>query len=118
VIDVFNGLIEQPLVPGGCLVLNTAVEADDAHPALRTRAQQAIDDWRALITGIVAAGIRHGELRPDTDGQALATVLIATLEGGVMLSKLYGDGTHMRRAADHLSRYLELFAQPAPAVDE
>jgi AcrR family transcriptional regulator len=111
VIAVFRGLVEQPLLPGGCLVLNTAVEADDAHPVLRERAQQAITEWQEMIGRIVAAGIRHGELRADTDARSLATVMIATLEGGVMLSKLYGDMDHMRRAAAHLDRYLESFVE-------
>lgn len=114
VIDVFRGLIERPLLPGGCLVLNTAVEADDAHPVLRERAQRAISEWQGMIERIVTSGIRHGELRPDTDAQSLATTLIATLEGGVMLSKLYGDTTHMHRAADHLAHYLESFVENSP----
>jgi AcrR family transcriptional regulator len=107
VVDVFLGLIEDPLLPGGCMVLNTAVEADDANPVLRERAQHAIDEWREMIGRIVASGIRHGELLPDVDASALATVMIATLEGGVMLSKLYGDTGYMHRAADHLVQYLE-----------
>lgn len=118
VIDVFRGLIENPLLPGGCLVLNTAIEADDAHPVLRERAKQAMTEWREMIHRIVASGIRHGELRQDTDAEALATLMIATLEGGVMLSKLYGDTSHMHRAANHLAQYLESFVQHIPLTGE
>jgi hypothetical protein len=32
--------------------------------------------------------------------------LIGTLEGGVMLSKLYKDPIHVFRAADHVSLYV------------
>jgi TetR/AcrR family transcriptional repressor of nem operon len=113
VIDVFRGLIENPLLPGGCLVLNTAVEADDTHPALREKAKHAVDEMQAMVERIVASGIRHGELRADVDGPALATLMIATLEGGVMLSKLYGDFGHMHRAADHLEHYLQSFVAQA-----
>jgi AcrR family transcriptional regulator len=114
VIDVFRSLVADPLLPGGCIVLNTAIEADDTHPVLRERAQQAMTEWHELIGRIVAAGIRHDELRSDTDAQALATVMIATLEGAVMLSKLYGDASHMHRATDHLTRYVESFVQQRP----
>ncbi len=106
VVDVFRSLIEDPLLPGGCPILNTAVEADDAYPPLRDRARGAMDGWHAHIGGIVADGVARGELRPGTDPQAVATVLTATLEGAIMLSKLYDDPTHMRRAADHLDAYL------------
>jgi hypothetical protein len=34
-------------------------------------------------------------------------VLISTLEGAVMMSKLYDDPVHVRRAAEHLERYLD-----------
>ena len=31
----FQSLLDDPIVVGGCPILNTAIEADDAHPALR-----------------------------------------------------------------------------------
>jgi TetR/AcrR family transcriptional regulator, transcriptional repressor for nem operon len=38
--------------------------------------------------------------------EELATVVIWSLEGAMMLSKLHEDAVHMRRAVDHLARYL------------
>jgi hypothetical protein len=38
----------------------------------------------------------------------LATFLIATLEGAIMLSKLYNDTTHMNRSVEYLETYLEM----------
>lgn len=104
----FTLLIDDPPLPGGCPVLNTAIEADDTNPPLRDRARQVMDEWQALIIRVARKGIRTGELRPDTDPEALATVLTAALEGAVMLSKLYGDPIHMRRAADHLTAHVRL----------
>ena len=51
-------------------------------------------------------GKASGQVRPEVDAEALATVILATLEGGVMLSKLYGDLRHLERAADHLVEHL------------
>ncbi len=95
-----------PLV-GGCPLLNTSVEADDAHPALRDRTRQAMSRWRKWIRLTVTQGNTDGEIRPETDGDILATVIISTVEGAVMLSKLYDDPIHMHRAVDHLARYIE-----------
>ena len=106
-VSAFRSLIKEPLLAGGCPLLNTAVEADDAHPALRRRARQAMTRLRELIQGIVARGIAAAEVRAEVDGATLATLLIATMEGAVMLSKLYRDPAHMTRAADHLTRYIE-----------
>jgi AcrR family transcriptional regulator len=106
-IRAFRSLITDPLLTGGCPLLNTAVEADDAYPALRRRARQAMTQLRARIQAAVEHGVAAGELRADVQGDALATVLIAMLEGAVMLSKLYRDPVHLRRAAEHLTWYLD-----------
>jgi TetR/AcrR family transcriptional regulator, transcriptional repressor for nem operon len=106
-VEIFRSLIEEPLTAGGCPILNTAIEADDVHPALRERARQAMSGWHEFIARTARKGITVGELRPETDPEALATIITATLEGAVMLSKLYGDTTHMERAVDHLGRHLQ-----------
>ena len=106
-ISVFQSLADDPPVAGGCPVLNTAIEADDAEPALRERAYNAMQEWRETIRRMVAKGIERGEVRPDTDGDVLATLLITSLEGAVMMSKLCNDNTHMYRVVAHLTNYLE-----------
>jgi AcrR family transcriptional regulator len=110
IVDVFCSLIDDPLLEGGCPVLSTAVEADDAHPVLRERAQQAMTDWHRLIGRTVKDGLERGELRPEADPRALATLITATMEGALMLSKLYGDATHIHRAAEYLTGYLRSLA--------
>jgi len=106
-VSVFQSLAENPPVIGGCPILNTAIEADDAQPALRARALHAMDNWRTTIQRIVTKGIERHEIRSDVNPDSLATLLIATLEGAVMLSKLYDDTIHMRCAVDHLTQYIE-----------
>lgn len=108
VVDVLAGLVEDPPVAGGCPVLNTAVEADDAHPVFKERAREAATDWLRLVGSIVKEGVRSGELRGDTDPRETASVVVATLEGALMLSKLHDDGTHMQRAVDHVKAHLLL----------
>jgi TetR/AcrR family transcriptional regulator, transcriptional repressor for nem operon len=107
VIDVYARLPVDPPVPGGCPVMNTAIDSDSVHPALRDRARRAMDGLRSLLRRTVEQGIARGEVRPDTDGEALAALLIGALEGGVMLSMLYGDPAHAERVAEQLRRYLE-----------
>src|SRR5215470_10269596 len=96
-ISVVQKLGEDKPLPGGCPLLNTAVESDDAHPVLKERARQAMSRWRNRIRRITDGGIKAGEIRPTVDSDALATIIIATLEGAVMMSKLYDDRVHVRR---------------------
>ncbi|MGB7251905.1 MAG: TetR/AcrR family transcriptional regulator [Phormidesmis sp.] len=107
VLSVYAQMSEAPPVSGGCPILNTAVESDDTHPALRSRAQQAVNVWCRLFQRIIAKGIQRGELRPTVNADEVSTVLISTLEGAVMLSKLYGDAAHLQRAIAHLETYIQ-----------
>lgn len=107
ILSVYEHLLDEPLLQGGCPILNTAVESDDTHPALREKAQLAMDAWRSLLQGIVAQGIKRGELRSTVDIDTVSTILIATIEGAIMLSKLYGDTSHLVRALDYLKAYVQ-----------
>ena len=108
IVSVFARLHDDPPVPGGCPMMNTAVQTDDVENLpLRDRARAAMDGLRTLIRQTVRKGIVRGEVRADVDGDELATLLVSTMEGGVAISRLYGDGVHARRAADAMRRYLD-----------
>lgn len=107
IIRVYEHILDNPPIQGGCPILNTAVESDDFHPALRERSQIAMDAWRSLIRRIVEKGRIRGELQATVDAETVATILIATIEGCVMLSKLYGDASYMERGLQHLKLYIQ-----------
>ena len=115
IIDVLGGMVEDPPVEGGCPVLNTAVESDDANPVLKERAQRAMDGWLRLVGRTVKDGVASGELSPEADPRELASVVVGTLEGALMLSKLCDDSAHMGRAVGHLKRHLRSLARPDEA---
>jgi TetR/AcrR family transcriptional repressor of nem operon len=108
-------LAEDPPIPGGCPLLNAATESDNADgelfDALRERSRRAL---RALITftrKLIQAGMASGELHEHLDPEAEANVIIATLEGGVMLSMLYADGSYARQAAQHVTAHVRAMAR-------
>src|SRR5205814_6172376 len=92
---------------GGCPIMNTAIEADHAHPGLRQRAQAAMNGWHGLVRRIVEAGIRAGEIRSSVDPQEVASIVIACIEGAVMLSHLHGYTVHVAAARNHLTRFID-----------
>lgn len=101
---------------GGCPLLNAAVEVDDdaSHPDLRRQVRDVFANWRALICGVVRDGVREGDVPPHVDPDVVASVVISTLEGAVMLSRIERDPDHVRRAIDHLTWYVRhtLSARP------
>ncbi|MBD2346943.1 TetR/AcrR family transcriptional regulator [Anabaena subtropica] len=106
-IAVFSSFAENPPIAGGCPLLNTAVESDDAHPALRGRTQQAMNSWLNMIRRIIQMGIEKGEIQPNVNAEEIATIIVATLEGAIMMSNLYDDTLYMQRAVNHLNHYTE-----------
>lgn len=106
IVSVYVELPSDPPVPGGCPVLSASVENDHESSPLRTRVSAALDGLRALIIREVTAGVKRGELKEKTDASAVATVVIAMLEGGTMLTQLYDEPQYINQAADHLKAYL------------
>ncbi len=105
----FTGFTANQTIVGGCPILNTAVESDDTHPALRLRAQAAVNEIRALIESIIELGIRQHEIITDIDSETVAIVMISTIEGAIMLSKLYDSDLYLERAIAHLDSYIESY---------
>lgn len=81
----------QPPVDGGCPILNTSIEADDNNPILRERVVAALDYWHERIIKTLKYGIERNEIREDADSDHFATLFISTLEGGIMLSRIYNS---------------------------
>jgi AcrR family transcriptional regulator len=92
-------------IPGGCPLLNTAIDADDGNPVLRKLARQGIAEWKERLAEIVREGKRSGEIRKSVKSRHVANTLIATLEGALMISRLEGD----RQALDDAAASLEIF---------
>jgi len=94
------------IFPGGCPVMNTAIDADDGNPALRKLVQKAVQEWKAKIGRIVKAGIERGEIRGDVDPRGIANIMIAALEGALMISRLEGNRTAIHDAETMLDKVL------------
>ena len=106
--DVIEQFVEKPSpVPGGCPILNTAIDADDGNAVLRSMAREGLKEWRSRIEKIVRDGISNGEIRKDLEPRALANTVIATLEGALMIARLEASRTALNDAKTHLARLLK-----------
>lgn len=95
------------LVPGGCPLLNTAIDSDDGNPQLRAKARQALNSWLDRLQLIADEGKRQGEVSSDIDSLKLATLIASTLEGSFMLTRLQRNEEPLNLACHHLEEYLE-----------
>jgi TetR/AcrR family transcriptional repressor of nem operon len=95
------------LVPGGCPLMNTAIDSDDSNPQLRAKARQALGSWLYRLQSVSEEGQRRGEVRSDVDSAKLATLIASTLEGSLMMSRLQRKEEPLDLACRHLEDYLE-----------
>jgi AcrR family transcriptional regulator len=114
ILEVYRNIGERPPLHGGCPLLNAAIDADDTNAALRDRVRAAMDGWRVILTSALEDAILAKAV-VQVDVEAFASTVIAALEGGVMLSSLYRDATHMRAVVDHLQRWIASLALPPAA---
>lgn len=104
---IANFVERRGTVPGGCPLLNTAMDSDDGNALLRNRARRALENWQNFLGSIVTQGIKKGEIRRDVSKTKLANLIIATLEGAVMIGRLEQNLDALRDAQTHLNSYLE-----------
>ncbi|HET8922984.1 MAG TPA: TetR/AcrR family transcriptional regulator [Candidatus Acidoferrum sp.] len=104
---VANFVERRGIIPGGCPLLNTAVDADDGNSVLRERARKALRGLRSYIVSVIRAGIKAREIHPRVDAKNLATLIISSLEGAIMVYRLERTEDALSEVKSHLDNYLE-----------
>lgn len=73
---------------GGCLWGNTALEMSDSNPVYAGFVKQVFDEWLCRIKRVIHAGQEAGQIRTDQPAAELARLVVAGIEGGIMMSRL------------------------------
>ncbi len=105
---VVTRFVEAPsTIPGGCPLMNTAIDSDDGNPALRKLAKAGLTDWKKRISTLVEQGIQTHEIRKDIEPRKIANTIIATLEGALMISRMEGTKEALSDAGSALNTMLD-----------
>ncbi|HEY9715305.1 MAG TPA: hypothetical protein V6C72_17670, partial [Chroococcales cyanobacterium] len=111
ILECFRLVVDEPLIPGGCPLMNSAIESDDAHPLLKERVQIAMGRLLNRVETIITEGIKANELKQGIDPHVVATFLVASVEGGIMLSKLYDDKERIYTVVAQMQQYVRQLAK-------
>ena len=95
----------------GCPLGRLALEID---PENRPAHKLIAENFRGWIDAVRECLI-DAHLPSDTDIEALATYILALMEGGVMLSRSYGSVEPFDRTVKALRDHLDLLLKPSPA---
>lgn len=111
-LDFFAGYVLSPPIPGGCPLLNTAVEADDHRVAIRPAVGSEIAGVVNFMATLIRKGIRSGEFKKDTDARELAYVIFCAVEGAIMYSRVEGSSEPMDIVVNHCKHKLDQISNP------
>jgi hypothetical protein len=77
------------------------------RPGLRERGRKALHQWQHLLSEMVKAGIKRKEIRKGVHPKKLVTLIVGSLEGALMISRLERDREALLETQLHLERYLD-----------
>ncbi len=106
ILSYFKSYIHKPPIKGGCPLLNASIEVDDGSPLLRRKAHSILEILKGSIVHILNRGIEFGQLQKAIDKNYFATVMVASLEGAIMMSKLSRSDNDIRMVVAHLEKMI------------
>jgi len=107
ILQYYKNYTIHPTIEGGCPLLNTAIDADDAYPFLKKKAREALHEMLDVLRRIFEKGIREKAFRPDLNVKKEAELIFAQIEGGIMMAKVLDDVSVLNRLLDNLKQRIE-----------
>ncbi len=103
----YRQLYQEIMLTGGCPLLNAGTDTDDTHPELKTLVQEAVSRLRGTMESLIAAGIAAGQIKAGTDGDAVAGLIVALVEGGFFVARLAGERKYFDAALAHVEALID-----------
>jgi TetR/AcrR family transcriptional repressor of nem operon len=107
---VFLDFFEETVQTGGCPILNTAADSDDAHPQLHGEVRRVLTAWEERLVAMVNAGKENGEIKADADAALFAATFIALIEGGILLAKTIGEKRYLESSVNGINLLIDQMA--------
>lgn len=107
IFQYYKNYTVAPSIEGGCPLLNTAVDADDAYPFLKKKAQLALQEMLESLQHFIKKGIEEGSFRKELHIKREAELIFAQIEGGIMMAKVLDDVKVLNRILESLKHRME-----------
>jgi TetR/AcrR family transcriptional regulator, transcriptional repressor for nem operon len=104
----FEMYLTKSTVIGGCPILNVAIEVDDAaNSLLRKKAVDALNNIKNVLVHVLQKGKQFGQIKKDAQLEQTAEIIVASLEGAIMMSKLKKSSRDLKTVIAYLNTLLE-----------
>ena len=104
--EVIVASLESMHCVGGCPLGSLAGSLAESDPIARTALANSFARWQGLLESGLEKMRDRGELRSDIDPGALALGILASVQGGLLLSQTRRDSAAVRTAVDLSIAYL------------
>jgi TetR/AcrR family transcriptional repressor of nem operon len=108
--DLLIDMQEKRHCVGGCPIGSIAAELADDDPHARADLAAGFERWEAPIRAGLARMRARGDLRPDTDTDALALALLVALQGGLLLTQTRRNTEPLRAGLDTVLAHIRTYA--------
>ena len=108
-LDIILELHRQRNCSGGCLMGNMAMEMSDIHEGFRSKFQEVFEDWRMRVAGVLQKAKISGQFNDHMDPTRLAQFVVASVEGGILLSKVKKDIKVLENCFKELKTHIRLY---------
>ena len=105
VLDGYRRLLQATDFGLGCPIGNLALEISNSHPQVRKLVVENFEAWTNAISRLISDAA--GRLPAGVDPEALAKLVLATMEGAVMLARAYRSFEPFDQAVHHLRDYFD-----------
>jgi TetR/AcrR family transcriptional repressor of nem operon len=106
-LEFYARYVSEPPVPGGCPLLNTAVEADDHRLSMRSVVTQELMSTIGFIAELVEKGIEQGEFQSSINAREIAYLFFCSVEGALMFARAEGSREPMDIIVRHCKNKLD-----------
>ena len=74
----------------------------DTHRGLSDAINRFFTEWHTLLSGLLGEAKEVGELRKETDCDALSRLIISALEGAILICKVSKDSGSLSKTVETL----------------
>ena len=107
ILEYFESYCKCPPFEGGCPLMNASIEVDDSNLELKKVVQKVMSMLHKNLGLVIRNGIKHRQFKKNTDVTGLASLIISSVEGALMLFKILDTDIHMKATV----RYLKIEIQ-------
>ena len=98
-LDFYSQYVFSSPIPGGCPLMNNAVEADDQHVFMKKVVTTEIKKTIDVIAGLLVKGKREGEFKNSINEKEIANLFFCSIEGAIIVSRVSSSDAAMKSVA-------------------